>query len=204
MCCLVLMQGFESHWYSSNRVLQVFDGSRSAEPQVLLKQVPQQPGLHLWLVKPPCSRYVLAAGTTSLDWLPRSANSNHPEHRGMVVGPRRTVRSVRSNQACKEEAARGHAWLAHPGNSGAASGRGRAVRLTPCCCCLCRQWVPVRLDAADNLHQALSCCLHEDGSCGPPGSKQRVLLDLQCRGFAVQVRWVPVTALTALHCPPAC
>lgn len=48
--------------------------------------------------------------------------------------------------------------------------------------------MPVRLAAADNLRQALSECLHADGSCGPPGSKQRVLLDLQCRGFAVQVR----------------
>lgn len=65
VCPLILMQGFESHWYSSNRVLQVFDGTRSADPQVLLKQVPQQPGLHLWLVKPPCSRCVLARGTWS-------------------------------------------------------------------------------------------------------------------------------------------
>jgi hypothetical protein len=51
-----------------------------------------------------------------------------------------------------------------------------------------RQWVPVRLAGADDLRQALSECLHADGSCGPLGSKQRVLLDLQCRGFAVQVR----------------
>lgn len=46
----------------------------------------------------------------------------------------------------------------------------------------------MRLAAADDLRQALSECLHADGSCGPLGSKQRVLLDLQCRGFAVQVR----------------
>jgi hypothetical protein len=59
LCWTVLhfvLQGFESHWYSSNRVLQVYDGSKSADPQALLRQVPEQPGLHLWLVKPPCSR----------------------------------------------------------------------------------------------------------------------------------------------------
>lgn len=50
------LQGFQSHWYS-NRVLPVYDGShRPANPTLLLKQVPQQPGLHLWLVKPPNSR----------------------------------------------------------------------------------------------------------------------------------------------------
>jgi hypothetical protein len=108
--CLLLhtfhhMQGFQSHWYT-NRVLQVYSGAVPADPALLLKQVPQQPGLHLWLVKPPCSR----------------------------------------------------------------------------------TWVPVRLDAADNLQETLAQCLHADGSCGPPGSKQRVLLDLQCRGFAVQIR----------------
>lgn len=54
--------------------------------------------------------------------------------------------------------------------------------------CLCRQWVPVRLDAADNLQQGLAGCLHADGSCGPLGFKQRVMLDLQCRGFALQIR----------------
>jgi hypothetical protein len=54
------MQGFQSHWYT-NRVLHVYDGSVPADPALLLKQVPQQPGLHLWLVKPPCSRYVHTA-----------------------------------------------------------------------------------------------------------------------------------------------
>lgn len=52
----VCLQGFKYHWYSSNRVLQIYDGSRPADPQALLKHVPQLPGLHLWLVKPPCSR----------------------------------------------------------------------------------------------------------------------------------------------------
>jgi hypothetical protein len=53
---------------------------------------------------------------------------------------------------------------------------------------LCRQWVAVRLEGADNLQESLARCLHADGSCGPRGFKQRVLLDLQCRGFAVQFR----------------
>lgn len=55
-----------------------------------------------------------------------------------------------------------------------------------------RQWVPVHLGGADNLRQGLGAYLHDDGSCGPLGepSKRRVLLDLMCRGFAVQVRCV--------------
>jgi hypothetical protein len=54
-----------------------------------------------------------------------------------------------------------------------------------------RQWVPVHLAAAANLQQSIASYLHADGSCGPVGSKQKVLLDLQCRGFAVAVRWAP-------------
>lgn len=55
-----VLQGFRSRWYCSNRVLQVYDGSMPVEPRLLLKHVPQQPGLYLWLVKPPCSRYLAA------------------------------------------------------------------------------------------------------------------------------------------------
>jgi hypothetical protein len=54
------------------------------------------------------------------------------------------------------------------------------------------QWVPVHLGAAASLQQELAASyLHADGSCGPRGSKQKVLLDLMCRGFAVQVRHRP-------------
>lgn len=83
------------------------------------------------------------------------------------------------------------------GSQAALQARGREDKTSTAALCFpflllhCRVWVPVRLDAADNLQQVLSACLHADGSCGPPGSKQRVLLDLQCRGFAVQVRYDP-------------
>jgi hypothetical protein len=51
-------QGFALHWYyNGRRQLHVYDGSKATEaPVQLLKHVPQTPGLHLWLVRPPCSR----------------------------------------------------------------------------------------------------------------------------------------------------
>jgi hypothetical protein len=52
--------------------------------------------------------------------------------------------------------------------------------------------VPVHLGAADKLREGAGQYLHDDGSVGPSGEpwKYRVLLDLMCRGFAVQVRCV--------------
>ncbi|KAF6250578.1 hypothetical protein COO60DRAFT_1646501 [Scenedesmus sp. NREL 46B-D3] len=59
-----------------------------------------------------------------------------------------------------------------------------------------RQWVPVHLRAADKLRQGAGQYLHDDGSVGPSAEpwKHRVLLDLMCRGFAVQVRFRPAKA----------
>jgi hypothetical protein len=60
-----LLQGFKAHWYNSNRVLQVYDGSKPADRRLLLKHVPQQPGLHMWLIKPPCNRCAHSKRTPS-------------------------------------------------------------------------------------------------------------------------------------------
>ncbi|WIA41950.1 hypothetical protein OEZ86_009256 [Tetradesmus obliquus] len=109
-----IAKGFAGNWLS-RRCLDVFTGARAvAQAEVLRKLLPDCPGLHLWLVKPPRSRH----------------------------------------------------------------------------------WVPVHLGAAERLRQGAGCYLHDDGSVGPSGEvwKCRVLLDLMCRGFAVQIRFRPAKA----------
>ncbi|KAF8059650.1 hypothetical protein HT031_005058 [Scenedesmus sp. PABB004] len=63
-----------------------------------------------------------------------------------------------------------------------------------------RLWVPLHLGAADNLQAGVRAYLHPDGSAGPPGEpgKRRVMHDLLCRGFALQIRFRP-----AKPCPAA-
>lgn len=55
-----------------------------------------------------------------------------------------------------------------------------------------RNWVPVYLGKADNLQQRLGAYLHADETFGPSGEgsgyKYRAMVDLQRRGFAIQIR----------------
>lgn len=61
LCCGSLLTHLHMLWLAGNwlsrRCLDVFTGARAvAQAEVLRKLLPDCPGLHLWLVKPPRSR----------------------------------------------------------------------------------------------------------------------------------------------------